>query len=53
MLTTARSVVQPPSSPEDIPVFEEEWSTFLNPNVDKGECFPVPPAHPTVMLTLA
>ncbi|XP_031230701.1 extracellular matrix protein 1 isoform X4 [Mastomys coucha] len=28
--------VQPPSSPEDIPVFEEEWSTFLNPNVDKA-----------------
>nr|UNO37363.1 extracellular matrix protein 1 form 1b [Mus musculus] len=28
--------VQPPSSPEDIPVYEEDWPTFLNPNVDKA-----------------
>ncbi|XP_028645472.1 extracellular matrix protein 1 isoform X3 [Grammomys surdaster] len=29
--------VQPPSSPDDIPVYQEEWPTFLNLNVDKED----------------
>ncbi|XP_076789054.1 extracellular matrix protein 1 isoform X9 [Arvicanthis niloticus] len=27
--------VQPPSSPDDIPAYQEEWPAFLNLNVDK------------------
>lgn len=39
--------MQPPSSPEDIPVYEEEWLTFLNPNVGK-----VDPALPQEAIPL-